>query len=92
MFKGSKRLYLVTKYMMAIVCGVLVSTALTLLNQASSVLVRTGIDSRLSIIMVLAVFALMLLLNKKYKISNIKLLFISGFGTLAAMGVFDWIS
>lgn len=86
-FKDSRRLYLVIKYMMAIVCGVLISTALTLLNQASSVLIREGVNAWLSIGIVLLIFLLMLLLSKKYKISNMKLLFTGGFGTLFVLGL-----
>jgi archaellin len=77
--------------MMAIVCGVLISTAFTLLNQASSVLIREGVSSWLSIIIVLAVFLIMTALNKKYKVNNIKLLIAGGFGTLLAMGIWDFI-
>ena len=87
MFKDSHRLRMITKYMMAIVCGVLISTSLTLINQAASVITREGVSAWISISVVLAIFLVMTLLSKVCKVSNIKLLFIGGLGTLIAMGI-----
>jgi chromate transporter len=87
-FKESQRLQLIIVYILPLVCGMLVSTALTLLRQSAAVLAREGVHPALSVGMVLALFFLMQLLRRKYKIQDVKLLLLSGAGTLLALGVY----
>ena len=65
----------------------LISTALSLLRQASSVLISEGAAPVLSITIVTAVFLIMLFLQKKYGVKDVLLLLIGGVGTLTVLGI-----
>jgi len=81
-FKDSHRLHMIIRYIMPLICGMLISIALTLLNQSSGVLIREGVNPWLSVGFVISLFFLMLLLRKKYQMNDIKLLLLGGLGTL----------
>jgi len=83
--KDSFRLHMVISYIMPVVCGMLISTALSLLRQASSVLINEGFNPFASVGSVLAIFLFMLLLHKKYRVKDLILLLIGGAGTLVTL-------
>ena len=89
-FKESARLRLLVKYMMPIVCGILISISLTLLNQAGMVLVSTNIHPWLSLGIVVAIFLIMKYLRAKYRVKDIPLLLAGGFITLVGLGVYSY--
>ena len=73
-FKESNRLKMIVRYIMPVVCGILVSVALSLLTQASNVIVNVGVSMILAFAAVLALFGIMLFLRKKCNINDIILL------------------
>jgi chromate transporter len=87
LLKDSRRLQTIIQFIMPVVCGMLISTALSLINQASSVLIDVGVNSFLGIGIVLAIFLVMRFLHKKYHMNDLLLLFLGGFGTLAALSI-----
>ena len=88
--KNSFRLQMVIKYIMPVVCGVLISTALSLLRQAASVLIGVGIFPTLSLCIVIGIFLIMLFLNKKFQANDIVLLLLGAAGTITALGIMDY--
>ena len=84
-FKDSKRLRLIKLYMMPVICGVLVSVALTLINKSAAVITSTGIPPIFSFAVMFAMFAVMLVLRVKFKVNDI--LLIIGGGTLTLLGL-----
>ena len=86
--KNSERLQMVLRYIMPVVCGMLVSTALSLLRQASSVLVSVSVNPFLSVGIVLGISAFMLFLHRKYKLGDIALLLLGAVGAITALGIF----
>lgn len=84
-FKDSHRLHMIILYIIPLVCGMLISIALSLLNQSSSVLIREGVDPWLAVGIMLALFLLMMILRIKYKLNDIKLLLLGGVGSLAVL-------
>jgi len=91
MFKESYRLKMIIKYMMPIVCGILIGISLTLLNQAAGVMVREGINAWVSFGIVIAFYFCMLFLRKKYRVKDLPLLLSGGFTTLVGLGLFRYI-
>jgi len=87
--KDSSRLLMIIKYIMSAVCGMLVSTALSLLLQSSSVLTGIGANVFLSIGIVFAILFVMMFLHLKFRLNDLLLLLISGGGTLAVLGIID---
>jgi chromate transporter len=85
--KNSKRLHILIKYIMPVVCGILVSTALSLLRQASSVLINASLDPLLSISIVLSISVFMLFLHYKYNLNDLVLLLLGAVGTITGLGV-----
>ena len=85
--KDRARLRMVIRYIMPVICGMLITTALSLLRQASYVLIGEGSNPFSSAGIVIAIFLFLLFLHKKYRINDIILLFISGGGTLVIMGI-----
>jgi len=85
--KNSRRMQTIIRYIIPVVCGMLISTALSLLRQASSVLISEGAAPVLSITIVTAVFLIMLFLQKKYGVKDVLLLLIGGVGTLTVLGI-----
>jgi len=74
-------------YIMPVVCGMLISTALSLLRQASLVLISEGVAPLISLAIVTAIFLTLLFLHKKYRVKDVILLLISGVGTLTVLGI-----
>lgn len=89
--KDSKRLQMAIKYIMPVVCGMLISTALSLLRQASSVLISVQINPFLSVGIVVSIFILMLFLNKKFRMNDFALLLIGAAGTTTTLIVLDYL-
>jgi len=90
MFKESYRLKMVIKYMMPIVCGILIGISLTLLNQAAGVLVREGINAWVGFGIVFAMYLCMMFLRKKYRVKDIPLILAGGFLSLTGLVVFHY--
>ena len=86
-FKESYRLLMIIKYIIPLVCGMLISISFTLLHQASLVLIHEGVRPWLSILILVTLFSLMLLLRKKIKINDIILLVVCSFGTLITLSI-----
>ena len=80
---------MIIKYIIPVICGMLVSTALSLLRQASSVLTDQHINPFLSIGIVLAIFLVMLFLHRRFRANDVTLLLLGGIGALTALGIFD---
>ena len=91
MFKESYRLKMVIKYMMPIVCGILIGIFFTLLNQAAGVLVRGGINAWVAFGIVFAIYLCMMFLRKKYRIKDIPLILAGGFLSLTGLVVFHYV-
>ena len=86
-FKNSHRLKMIVRYMIPLICGVLMNVALTLLNQTSSVIMGQGVNSWIAVGIVIGIFLVMLFLRTKYKVNDIKLLLSGGFGTFIVFGL-----
>jgi len=91
MFKESYRLKMVIKYMMPLVCGILIGISLTLLNQAAGVLVREGINAWVGFGIVLVIYFCMMFLRKKYRVKDIPLILAGGALTLGGLVVFHYV-
>jgi len=91
MFKESYRLKMVIKYMMPLVCGILIGISLTLLNQAAGVLVREGINAWVGFGIVLAIYFCMMFLRKKHRVKDIPLILAGGVLTLGGLVVFHYV-
>jgi len=89
-FKDNRRLQMIIQYIMPVVCGMLISTAISLYNQASSVFIRTGTSPYISLGTVLLVFITILVLRTKYRINDIILLLSGGAGTLATLSIINY--
>ena len=85
--KDSRRLRMIVQYIMPVVCGTLISIALSLLTQASSVLTGIGANVFLSIGIVLAILFAMVFLHHRYRLNDLWLLLLGGAGTLAVLGM-----
>jgi len=83
-FKDSLRLHMIVRYIIPIICGVLISIALSLLYQASSVLIREGISPWLSTGLIVLIF-FVLMVCKKHQVNDMALLLMGGVGTLMSM-------
>ena len=86
--KESRRMQIILQNFMPVVCGMLASTALSLLIQASSVLLGEGFNEYISVGVVIAITFLMLLLHYRFRVNNLILLICGGLGTLTVLGVF----
>jgi len=91
LLKGSERLKMIIKYIMPIVCGMLISTALSLLRQAGSVLVDKHINPLISIGIVLGITCLMLFVSKKLRVNDLILLVFGGAGTVFVLRAMDYL-
>ena len=89
--RESERLKMVIKYIIPVVCGMLISTAISLLRQASIVLVGERLNAFLSVGIVLLISLLMIFLHKKFRVSDIALLLIAGAGAVSVLGVMDYL-
>ena len=87
LLKDSLRLKMVIKYIIPVVCGMLISTALSLLRQASSVIIGVGVNVFLSVGIVFAIAAVMALISKKFRINDLILIISGGVLTIVALGV-----
>ncbi|MCL2641762.1 MAG: chromate transporter, partial [Phycisphaerales bacterium] len=86
--KHSPRLHMVIQYIMPVVCGLLITTALTLLRTSASVITRVSqFNPFLSAGIVLALCFVMLFVYRKYKVNDLILLLVSGAGTLIWLGM-----
>jgi len=90
--KDNRRIHMIVQYIMPIVCGMLVSTALSLLRQASSVLISERVNPFLSAGLVIALFLLMSFLHKKFRINDLILLAAGGFMTITSLGILNYLS
>jgi len=86
-FKNSNRLKMVVDYMLAIVCGTLISTSLTMFFQSVNVMVRSGLHPWIGVCVVLSMFSVMMFLRKKYQINDILFLLAGGLVTLICFGI-----
>ena len=91
MFKESDRLKMVIKYMMPLVCGILIGISLTLLNQAAGVMIRESINTWASFGIVLTIYIFMMVFRTKYRIKDIPLLLAGGFLTLIGLVLFHFV-
>jgi len=87
MFKDSNRLKMIVRYMIPVICGVLMNVALTLLNQTSSVIMNQGVNPWLAVAIVISMFLVILFLRIRYKVNDIKLLLGGGVGSLAVFSL-----
>ena len=85
--KDRARLRMVIRYIMPVICGMLITTAFSLLRQASSVLAGQSVNPFLSIGIVITISLLMYFFHKKYRVNDIVLLLIGGGGTLGVLGI-----
>ena len=81
------RLRMIIRYIMPVVCGMLMTTALSLLRQAMSVftIIDQNVNPFLCTGIVLAITLLMFFLHKKFRVNDIALLLTGGVGTLGVM-------
>jgi len=87
--KNSVRLQLIVKYIIPVVCGMLISVAFSLMTQASWVLVREGVSPLLSLGIVASLVLGMIVASERYRINDIYLLLTGGAGTLTALSMLD---
>ena len=85
--KDSYRMRMIIQYIMPVVCGLLITTAFSLLIQASLVLIGIGANAFLSIGIVFAMFLGMVFVNLKYRVNDLILLLLSGVGTVIVLGL-----
>ena len=85
--KDSRRLTMIIQYIIPVVCGMLISTALSLLIQASAVLIGIGANVFLSIGIVLAIFFAIMFLHLKLRLNDLLLLLLSCAGTVTVLGI-----
>jgi len=85
--KDSPRLKMIIKYIMPLVCGVLISVAITLFLRASSVISSKGVYPLICFGVVTIMFVLMLYALNRYRINDMVLLVIGGFVTLVGLTV-----
>jgi len=85
--KDSIRLRMIIQYIMPVVCGILISIALSLLMQASSVIAGVGDNVFLSFGIVIAMLLSLMLLHSKFGFNDLTLLLLSAFGTVAVLGL-----
>ena len=85
--RDSPRLKMIIKYIMPLVCGVLVSVALTLLRRAAVVIASAGINPLIAFGAVIIMFSLMLFANKKFRVNDMVLFLIGGVITLAGLNI-----
>ena len=83
--KDRARLRAVIRYIMPVVCGMLITTALSLLRQAASVLVEQNANPFLSVGAVIAMSAIMLYLHAKHRVNDVVLLLAGGGGAFTVM-------
>jgi chromate transporter len=87
--KDKSRVRLIIRYIMPVVCGLLITTALSLLRQASMVFIDINVNRFISSGIVIAIFILITFLHRKFKLNDIALLAIGGIGTLSGLGIFN---
>jgi len=87
LLKDSLRLRRIVRHIMPVVCGMLITTALSLLIQSSSVLRDMGADSFLSIGTVIAIFFAIMFLYRRFHFNDLILLLLSGVGTVTVLGL-----
>ena len=90
--KNSIRLQMIIKYIMPVVCGMLISTAISLLRQASNVLIGVSLNPFLSMAVITGIVVIMLFVYKKCKVKDVALLLTAATGTIITLGVVDYIS
>jgi len=88
--KESPRLKMIIKYIIPVVCGVLLSVGLTLFLRASEVMAGTGISPFIGFTAVLIMFLLMLFVHKKYRVNDMILFLAGGLTTLAGLGILNY--
>ena len=87
MFKDSRRLRLVVRYIIPVICGVLLNVVLTLLNRTSSVIIDQGVNPWIAVFIVLGIFIAQTYLRNKYQVHDMKLLLGGGIGTLVVFAL-----
>ena len=85
---NSPRLQLIKAYILPVVCGMLISTIMSVLYEALQILVGScGINSFIGIAILTALFLGMKLLYEKLKINDVLILLISGGSTLLLLSL-----
>ncbi len=80
----SPRVLLMKKYMLPVICGMLISTMFSILVEALGIIKNTlSVAPAFGLVAIALLFALMLFLHKKYQVNDIILLTIGGGSTLA---------
>jgi len=87
LLKDSLRLRMIIDNIIPMVCGVLLSVALTLLTRASHVISSVSIQPTISFIVVVLIFLTMLLMHTKYRVNSIFLFLLGGTLTLIGLGL-----
>jgi chromate transporter len=86
-FSESVRLKRIVRFVMPIVCGLLLSIFITLLRQAAGVLHNGGVPGWVSYALMAGLFLIMLLARMKFRIKDIFLLAAGGAGTLTVLAL-----
>jgi len=89
--RDNARVQMIIKYIIPVICGMLISTAISLMSQASLVLVREGVRPVLSLGIVISILIIMMVLNKKYQIKDVVLLLMGGVGTLTTLSAVNYL-
>jgi len=89
--KNNARVQMIIKYIIPVICGMLISTAISLMSQASLVLAREGVCSVLSLGIVISILGIMTILNRKYHVKDVLLLLMGGVGTLTTLGTVNYL-
>jgi len=86
-FKEGKRLNMVIQYVVPLICGMLVSVAIMLLNQTTGILAREGVSPLIGMPIMLAASGLILLVRNKFKVKEVLLLLAAGLGSFAILAI-----
>jgi len=86
-FAESRRLKMIVEYMMPVVCGLLITTILTLVYQSALIVNSVGVPPAVSVGVIAVLSLLITLVNRYAKVDRALLMLASGFGTLLALGL-----
>ena len=89
--KDSYRLRMIIRYIIPVVCGMLASTAFSMLRQSSLVLIREGIHPFFSIAICIVIVVGLLLTSKKYRVNDITLLLFCSLGAVSILSVINYL-
>ena len=87
--KDAARLKMIRQYILPVICGMLLSTSLSMLNTALKIIqIKAGVSTIalvIGLISLLSLFAAMLLMHKKFQIGDIIVLLLGGGVSLAVL-------